>query len=140
MSLVATRESASPAQFRQAAVGRVKFGDVVRLQFDVEAAGEALLIPADGRARLVFLPVVDQLRISPWRSREHDQAVAVAFQHVFVNAWLVVEAFQLGDARQLEQILMAGLVLRQHESGDRACRRLGRDSGATGGQGRLPCR
>ena len=104
------------SQVHHLAVDGVEFGDVVALQFEVVPVGELRLVPAHGLAGFVDLPVDQQLRDFALRARrEHDQPLAVLREHFFVDAGLVVEAFQLGDADEFEQILVAGLVLRQQD-------------------------
>ena len=46
---------------------------------------------------------------------EGDQALVVLLQQLFIHPRLVVEAFQVGFGGQLDQVLVAGLVLGQQD-------------------------
>ncbi len=93
------------------------FGQAVVLQFEVEVIRpESLLEPINRLARLGQLVLLNQLRdFARQAARERDEPVLVRGQQFFVNAGLVVIALQMGGGRELDEILVAGLILGQEE-------------------------
>ena len=74
------------------------------------------MVPGDGAACLVKLAGLDQAgNLGGAAAREDNKPIGVLGQCFFVNARLVVEAFQLGDGRQTHQVMVAGVVLGQQD-------------------------
>ncbi len=105
-------------QVDQLLVDRVQLRDVVLLQLQEEAVrAEDLVIPVQlacaplpghcpASRRGISADMQPEVQISP---------SAVPGQEIVVDARVVVEALQLGGAGDLQQVLVAGLVLRQQQ-------------------------
>ena len=89
-------------QFRHVAVPH-EFQVVVSKDFPV---------PACGGAGVVHASLRDERRHFPtWAAGHDDQPIAELFQNLAIHAGLVVEAFQMRARDQLDQVLVAGIVL-----------------------------
>ncbi len=89
---------------------------VLELQEEVPFAENVAQIV--GRLARGFVAVGSQRHshLSAQAGRERDQAVGVASQQVFINARLVVIAFDVGRGGELHQVAVAALVFaEQHE-------------------------
>ena len=93
------------------------FGDRVVLEFQIEIFdAERLLEPVHRGAGLVQLVLLNQLRnLACQTARKGDQAGLLLRQEFLVDARLVVVALQVRCCRELDEILVAGFVLRQQD-------------------------
>ena len=94
------------------------FGDAVVLEFEIEVLrAHRLLEPIERRAGLGEVILDDGLgNLAGETARERDQALAVRGEDFLVDARLVVIALQMGRGRELDEVFVAHLVLRQeHE-------------------------
>ena len=91
------------------------FRDAVVLQFEVKILrAERLLEPIHRVARLVQLVFEDPIRDFARQAAGHrDQAFLVRGQDFLVNARLVIIALQMRGGGELDQVFVAGFVLRQ---------------------------
>jgi hypothetical protein len=105
------------AEFDEFAVQFEDFGDVVLLQFEEEAVGtEDVVIPVDALHGLFGVFVEDGLGdFGGHTARGGDQPFGVRGEEVVVYAGIVVHPLQLRGGRDLEQVFIARLVLRQQE-------------------------
>jgi hypothetical protein len=76
--------------------------------------------------RLIELIVFDLVRFAFKARCEADQALRMLRENLFIDARLVVETFEMRRANEFDQILVAGLVLRQQ---DQVKRRIPRAAG-----------
>ena len=85
------------------------------LQFEIKIVrAERLLEPVHRVARLVQLVFEDPFRDFAGQAAGHrDQAFLVRGQHFLVDARLVIIALQVRGGGQLDEVFVAGLVLRQ---------------------------
>ena len=85
------------------------------LQLDVDVLGaEQVRQAADLGQRCRVVAVAQQhRRLAAHAAGERDKPLAVAAEQLPVGAWLVVVAFEIGSRRELDQVLVAGLVARQ---------------------------
>ena len=104
-------------QFEQCAVDLLQLGDVVLLQFEEEIVlAEDFVIPVHAPAGCVELALVDQARhLSRHAAGGADQALGMCGEEFMVDAGIVVKAFHLRGGGDLEQVLVAGLVLSQQQ-------------------------
>ncbi len=105
------------AELDQLAVEGRQLGDVVRLQFDEEVIrAEDLVIPVEfaaGFFRVLLQEGAGYLgRHAPGGA---DQAFGMGGEKFVVDAGVVIETFQLGSGRDLEQVLVSGHVLGQQQ-------------------------
>ena len=97
------------------AVG-VRVVRLVALQLQVIILAEQVLEPQHGFLRLGQLPLHDQLRDLPAQAGGADyQVLVIALQQLLVDARTAVEAFRPREGDHLDQVLVAILVLRQHD-------------------------
>ena len=91
------------------------FRDAVVLQFEVKIVrAERLLEPIHRVARLVQLVLEDPIRDFARETAGHrNQAFLVRGQDFLVNARLVIIALQMRGGGELDEVFVAGLVLRQ---------------------------
>ena len=114
-------------------VGHRLFRDVVGLEFEIETAGKKRGVFLGRRkpgAVALFQGLLDHLAFET--GRQGDQAAAVFGQDLLVDARLVVEAAQMPDGRELEQVFVAGEVLGQENE---MVARVARRPGVAVGQG-----
>ena len=101
------------AKFHQPFVEVHQFTDVVLLQFDVKAVRpKDIVIPihaADGFLRILVNKQAGDL--GRHAARGADKAFGVRRQKIMVDAWVVVEPIQLCRRGDLQQVVVAGLVL-----------------------------
>ena len=92
-------------------------GDAVVLELEVIVVRpERLLEPVDGVARLLELALGDQRRhLAGETTGERDEAVLVRGKEFLVDARLVVHALEMGGGDQLDEILVADLILREQD-------------------------
>ncbi len=105
------------SQVEQGAVDLLQLRDVVLLEFEEEIVlAEDLVVPVDAAAGGVKLVLLDQARhLGRQAAGGADQALRVLGKEFLVDAGVVVKAFQLGSRGDLEQVLVAGLVLGQEQ-------------------------
>ena len=88
------------------------------LEFEVVILrAEDLLEPVHRVARLLFFALEDVVRqLTREAARQSDQALGMLGEQFLVDAWLVVEALQVGRRDQLHEVVVTDLILRQqHE-------------------------
>ncbi|OQA16187.1 MAG: hypothetical protein BWY63_02762 [Chloroflexi bacterium ADurb.Bin360] len=109
-------ESQLTCQGNELCIGAPLFSNGMGLQFQVKTPRKVLLVPARHLPCLFFLSFEQQTgNLALQTGTEHDQAFAVLQQRLFINARFVIEAFQLRQACQREQIEVPLLVLRQQD-------------------------
>src|SRR5664279_5923585 len=91
------------------------FGNAVVLQFEKKVfRTERLLEKIHRVARLVQLVFHDPVwNFAGETARQRDQALAVRGENFLVNARLVIKTLQVRGGRELDEIFVAGLILRQ---------------------------
>ncbi len=104
-------------QLEQLPVHRIQLGDGVVLKLEEVVVGsEQVVIPAQHLISLLELPMLQEARdLGRHAAGGADQPFSVLGQDVMVDARVVVEALQLGDAGKLEQVLVARGILRQQQ-------------------------
>ena len=93
-------------------------GDAVVLQFEVKILrAEGLLEPVNRLARLGQLVLQDGLgNLAGQAAGKRDEAVLVRGEQFLVDARLVIIALQMRGGGELDEVFVAGFVLReQHE-------------------------
>jgi len=89
-------------------------GQAVVLQLDVEAVSEELLVPPDVTLGPGDIARHDRLGdLGAQASREADQPLGVHREDLPVRAWPVVEALEPRLGRDLDEVVVAGVVGRQ---------------------------
>ncbi len=85
------------------------------LHLDVDGAlAEDLAEPVELRRGVVLAALLERLADLPGEtSGERDQPLAVALEQVPVDAGLVVVALEVAEARELDQVRVPGVVLRE---------------------------
>ncbi len=105
------RDGKLPGKLLEAPVDDGLFRDVVLLHLKVEAVAEELDQPFRLLPRPLHVALGDVVGNGAVQAGgERDQACAVGGQHLHVDAWLVVEAFDLGDGGELHEVLVAGAI------------------------------
>ncbi len=101
--------------FDQVAVDLGLFRDAVILQFEEKIfRAERLFEPIHRVARLVQLVLHDPVRNFAGETAGHrDQPFAVRRENFLVNARLVIITLQMRGGRELDEIFVAGFVLRE---------------------------
>ena len=111
------REPNSRAQLEQRLVDVLQLGDVVLLQLDEEVvAPEDVVIPGQLAPGGIDIVLLDQARdLGRHAAGGGDQPLGMPGQEGMVDAGIIVEALQLGGAGDLQQVVVAGLVLGQQQ-------------------------
>ena len=91
---------------------RVWMSSAVVLDLDVEIVAEDLVNQIGDVAGLVHLIEQDEIaELARRAARQADDALAVGFEHLLVDARNVVVAFEVGDRRHLDEVLEAVEIL-----------------------------
>ena len=111
------RELELAPQLEQRLVDVLQLGDVVLLQLDEEVVSpEDVVIPPQLTPGGVDIVLLDQARdLGRHAAGGGDQPLGMPGQESMVDAGIIVEALQLGSAGDLQQVVVAGLVLGQQQ-------------------------
>ena len=92
-------------------------GDAVVLKLEVIVVRpERLLEPVDRVARFLEFALGDQRRhLAGETTGERDQAVLVRGEQLLVDARFVIHALEMGGGDQLDEVLVADLILREQD-------------------------
>ena len=89
----------------------------VVLDFEVEILLAEHILVLESKAAAGVVSGFEQrfVQIAPQAGRSAYQPLAMSGEQILVNAWFVVKAFEEGGRDQLDQVLVAGLILAQQQ-------------------------
>ena len=110
-------EPVTIGHFQQGFVDRCQFRDAMLLEFDKEALpAKNIHVLPHYLVSFLHVSLEDRLRdLGSQAAGGGDQAFTMTIHESAVDAGLVVISIELGGARYLEQVLVAGLVLGQEQ-------------------------